>query len=561
MTVPSKSYDYIIVGSGIAGLYAALLAREGGSVLVLTKGSVDDCNTRFAQGGIAAPIGPDDSPQLHLEDTIAAGAGLVDPDAARILAEEAADRIDDLVRFGVPFDTLHGEIALAREGAHSVSRILHAGGDSTGAHMELTLSSVAQQTDLTVLEFTLATEILLEPEEAVGVTFRPALSSAEGSPASARPSTGSGRSVVGIRALDASSGRSTDYACRHLVLATGGAGQLYRVTTNPEVASGNGIALAYRAGAEIMDMEFFQFHPTALRLPDVQPFLISEAVRGEGGILLDTDGVRFMPEYDDGAELAPRDIVTRAILDRMQVTGSDHVLLDVTHLDAARVTAHFPQIYRTCLEHGLDITRQPIPVSPAAHYTMGGIRSNLWGETNIPGLYVCGECACTGVHGANRLASNSLLETVVFAKRVVDRTLQAPGGAAEPVPDAIDLSPPATTEACPEPSRRAPPFSRDALQSLMWEKVGIVRDGDTLSRARAVLSAWHAQMGGRLPAALPPPTDRPSHELADLVVCGRLATEAALIREESRGAHYRSDFPQPRDEWRRHIVFRKGAGS
>ena len=348
------------------------------------------------------------------------------------------------------------------------------------------------------------------------------------------------------------------------MLATGGAGQLYRVTTNPQVASGNGIAIAYRAGAEIMDMEFFQFHPTVLRLPGVQPFLISEAVRGEGGILLDTDGVRFMPEYDDGAELAPRDIVARAILHRMQVTGSDHVLLDVTHLDRAAVTAHFPQIYRTCLEHGLDITRQPIPVSPAAHYTMGGIRSNLWGETNIPGLYVCGECACTAVHGANRLASNSLLETVVFAKRVVDRTLQPPPDSvgAEPVPDAIDLSPPATTEAA-----SGPPLSRDALQSLMWEKVGIVRDGETLSRAGAALSAWHAQMGpdgppsegGRLPATLSTPTDRPSHELADLVVCGRLATEAALIREESRGAHYRSDFPQPRDEWRRHIVFRKGA--
>jgi L-aspartate oxidase len=521
-------YDYIVVGSGIAGLYAALLAREHGTVLVLTKGSVDDCNTRYAQGGIAAPIGPGDSPQLHLDDTIAAGAGLVDPEAARVLAEEAADRIHDLVRFGVPFDTLHGEIALAREGAHSVSRILHAGGDSTGAHIELTLSSVARQTGITVLEFTLATEILLD-----------------GGAARAHGHAPLHRAVGGVRALDARSGRSTDYGCRHLVLATGGAGQLYRVTTNPEVASGNGIALAYRAGAQVMDMEFFQFHPTALRLPGVQPFLISEAVRGEGGILLDSGGARFMPEYDDRAELAPRDIVARAIVDRMQVTGSDHVLLDVTHLDRAAVTAHFPQIYRTCLEHGLDITRQPIPVSPAAHYTMGGIRSNLWGETSISGLYACGECACTGVHGANRLASNSLLETVVFAKRVIDRTVQAPGGAAEAAPDAIDLSPAAAAE--------APPVSREALQSLMWDNVGIVRDGDSLSRARAALRAWDA--------ALPPPTDRPSHELADLVVCGRLVTEAALIREESRGAHYRSDFPEPREEWRRHIVFRGGAGS
>ena len=366
------------------------------------------------------------------------------------------------------------------------------------------------------------------------------------------------KGILGVRGLHTETGEITEYACRHLILATGGAGQLYRVSTNPAVATGNGIALAYRAGAEIMDMEFFQFHPTALRLPGVQPFLISEAVRGEGGVLVDTDGVRFMPEYDDRAELAPRDIVARAILDRMQKTGSDHVLLDVTHLDSARVTARFPQIYRFCLDHGLDITREPIPVSPAAHYTMGGIRTNVWGETSIPGLYACGECACTGVHGANRLASNSLLETVIFAKRVVNRTVEQPGQAAEPASSAIDLSQPAPAEACPacparEPSRRAPPLSRDALQSLMWDHVGIIRNGDTLSRARAALSAWHA--------SLSPPTDRPSHELADLVLCGRLVTEAALIREESRGAHYRSDFPQPREEWRRHIIFRKGAGS
>lgn len=509
-------YDYIIVGSGIAGLYTALQAREHGSVLVLTKGSIEECNTRYAQGGIAAPIGPDDSPQLHLRDTLAAGAGLADEEAARVLTEEAADRIDDLVRLGVPFDTLHGEIALAREGAHSVPRVLHAGGDRTGAHIELTLSSVARVSNITVLEYTLAVEILLED----GV-------------------------VVGLRALDERGGRVIDYACRHLVLATGGAGQLYRVSTNPTVATGDGIALAYRAGAEVRDMEFFQFHPTALRLPGVQPFLISEAVRGEGGILRDVRGHRFMPEYHPLAELAPRDIVARAILDRMQRTGSDHVLLDITHLPAARIITRFPQIYRFCLDHGLDITRQPIPVSPAAHYTVGGIRTNVWGETTIPGIYACGECASTAVHGANRLASNSLLETMVFAKRVIRRTLDSPGGSAEPTPDAIDLSPPVPGE--------APPLSRPALQALMWEQVGIVRDASSLSRAKAVLRAWQATM--------PPPSDRASHELANLLVCARLVTEAALLREESRGAHYRSDFPQPRDEWRRHIVFRKGAGS
>jgi L-aspartate oxidase len=512
----TSSYDYIIVGSGIAGLYAALLAREHGSVLVLTKGSIDDCNTRWAQGGIAAPVGPDDSPEKHLQDTIVAGAGLVDEEAARVLTSEAADRIRDLVRLGVRFDTDHGEVALAREGAHSVPRVLHAGGDSTGMYMELTLSSVARQQGVTVLEYTIATEL----------------------------GTGNREQgwVKGVRALNTQTGGAREYECRSLVLATGGAGQLYRFSTNPQVATGDGIALAYRAGAEIMDMEFIQFHPTALKLPGVQPFLISEAVRGEGGILRDVHGVRFMPEYDERAELAPRDIVARAIRDRMLKTGADHVVLDVTHLEADMVTARFPQIYRFCLDAGLDLTREPIPVSPAAHYTMGGIRTNTWGETTVPGLYACGECACTGVHGANRLASNSLLETVVFAKRVINRTLESPGTSAPETEGAVDLSQ-------SQPVDGPASLSREAIQALMWDDVGIVRDGDGLARAKRTLAGWQSRLEA--------PTDRPSQEAADLLTCGRLATEAALIREESRGAHYRTDFPEPREEWRRHVVFRR----
>ncbi|HET8943153.1 MAG TPA: FAD-binding protein, partial [Dehalococcoidia bacterium] len=285
------------------------------------------------------------------------------------------------------------------------------------------------------------------------------------------------------------------------------------------------------------------FHPTALKLPGVQPFLISEAVRGEGGILRDVKGVRFMPEYDERAELAPRDIVARAIRDRMLKTVSDHVLLDVTHLDADIVAARFPQIYRFCLDAGLDITREPIPVSPAAHYTMGGIRTNTLGETTVPGLYACGECACTGVHGANRLASNSLLETVVFAKRVIDRTLNSPGTSAPETEGAVDLSPAAS------PAGEGEQPSREAIQALMWDSVGIVRDGAGLSQAQSSLAAWQSRMAA--------PTDRPSQEAADLLTCGRLTTEAALIREESRGAHYRTDFPEPREEWRRHVVFRR----
>lgn len=510
---PLAYYDYIIVGSGIAGLYAALLAREHGSVLILTKGSIDECNTKYAQGGIAAAVGQGDSPELHLRDTITAGAGLVDEVAARVLVEEAADRISDLVRFGVPFDTIDGEVALAREGAHSMPRVLHAGGDSTGAHIELSLSSLAQRSRITVLEHCLVTEILVD-----------------------------GGGVEGVQALDCRTNTQERFEGRFLILASGGAGQLYRVSTNPTVATGDGVALAYRAGAEVTDVEFIQFHPTALRMPGVPPFLITEAVRGEGGILRNVRGEPFMSRYHPQAELAPRDVVSRAILMEMERTDSRHVLLDVTHLPASKVASRFPQVYRFCLEHGLDITREPIPVSPAAHYMMGGVRTNIWGETNIRGLLACGEVACTGVHGANRLASNSLLETVVFAKRVIERTLSH-GDVLAPAPDAITLSQAQTGE--------APPLSRVHLQNLMWEKVGIVRSGESLRQARDILSAWHA--------SLPALTDRPSHELANLVVVARLVTEAALMREESRGAHYRSDFPEPSEAWRRHIIFRRHA--
>jgi len=535
----TTSYDYVIIGSGIGGLYAAIQAREHGSVLVVTKGSIDDCNTRWAQGGIAAPIGAGDSAKEHLRDTIEAGAGLVDEEAARVLTSEAAARIEDLVGLGVPFDTSEGEIALAREGAHSQARVLHAGGDSTGAHIELTLASLARQEGIAVLENTIATEIVKGE-----------------APNSARPTSASKRAergVYGIRALNTKMGEASEYSCLHLILATGGAGQMYRVSTNPAVATGDGIALAYRAGAEVTDMEFVQFHPTALRLPGVQPFLISEAVRGEGGTLRDVRDERFMPEYDERAELAPRDVVARAIVDRMAETGADHVLLDVTHLVRGHVIARFPQIYRFCLDAGLDITREPIPVSPAAHYTMGGIRTNVWGETTLAGLYACGECACTGVHGANRLASNSLLETVVFAQRVIQRTVEAPGGSAPGTPGALDISDPAASESGPP--------AREAVQSLMWDNAGIVREAGGLAQAKAALSAWDGALTrerseGDPRVAL---TDRAGLELRDLILCSRLVAEAALLREESRGAHYRTDFPEAREDWRRHLVFRRGA--
>jgi L-aspartate oxidase len=511
-------YDYIIVGSGIAGLYIALLAMKRGSVLILTKGSIDDCNTKYAQGGIAAAMGREDSPELHFKDTMAAGGGLCDAEAVRILTEEAADCIADLIKFGVPFDTLDGEITLTREAAHSVPRIMHAGGDATGEHIEVTLSRHVRSSPIRVLENCLVSKILVQ-----------------------------GSKVIGVKSLDCHTGSVEEYSCRFLILATGGAGRLFKYTTNSDVVTGDGIALAFQAGAEISDMEFFQFHPTVLRLPGVAPFLISEAVRGEGGILRNVEGHRFMPDYAAEAELATRDIVARSIVYEMKKTHSDRVFLDVTHLPSRLITTRFPHIYRFCQEHGLDITKGLISVAPAAHYLMGGVKVNSWGEANIPGLFAAGETACTGVHGANRLASNSLLESVVFGRRIVQRTEVAASSESRQ-PSAVSR-PYSLPER--EPSPTAPPLNLPNLQSLMWDKVGIIRSGQSLEEAASILATWQS--------LLPQPSDRPIYELNNLVLCARLMTEAALLREESRGAHFRTDFPRTSPEWQRHIVFRENA--
>ena len=513
-----KRYDYVIVGSGIAGLYTALLAKEQGSVLVITKGDIDDCNTKHAQGGIAAAIGRSDSPDLHFRDTVGVGDGLCDEEAAHILTDEASDRITDLVNFGVPFDTSSGEIALAMEAAHSRPRILHAGGDATGEHIELTLSQQVRSSPIQVLEDCLATELVVE-----------------------------GGVVRGVKALDCRTGSTEQFDCRFLILATGGAGQLFKFNTNSAVATGDGIALAFGAGAKIVDMEFFQFHPTALRLPGVTPFLISEAVRGEGGMLRNSSGYRFMTDYAPDGELAPRDVVARSIVYEMQKTGTDRVFIDVTHLPARVITARFPHIYSFCREHGLDITRDLIPVAPAAHYMMGGVKTNSWGETSIAGLFAAGEVACTGVHGANRLASNSMLEVVAFGKRIIERTRNGAG-----VDTSDDRNGGAVCRSLGrvEVSLDLPAPSLSALQQLHWDKVGIIRDKDGLTEAAATLAGWQQ--------CLPQPTDRPSYELSNLVLTGRLVTEAALYREESRGAHFRFDFPKNSPEWQRHIVFTAG---
>jgi len=508
------AYDYIIVGSGIAGLYSALLARKYGSVLIVTKASIEECNTRFAQGGIAAAVGAGDSPELHFKDTMAAGAGLSDETMVSILASEAALRITDLIEFGVPFDTIEGEVALTLEAAHSLPRILHAGGDATGRYIEETLSARVRSAGIPVAEHCLATKIIVE-----------------------------GGRASGLETLSTATGQHESYTCRHLILASGGAGQLFSLTTNPSVATGDGVALAYEAGADIMDMEFFQFHPTALKLPGVPVFLISESVRGEGGILRNNEGRRFMADYAPKGELAPRDVVSRAIVSEMNKTGADHVYLDVTHLPSTLVLARFPQIYHHCLDQGLDITKDLIPVAPAAHYMIGGVRVNAWGASSVAGLYAAGEVSCTGVHGANRLASNSLLEVLVFSHRIIENSVDRgqPLAMAPAQRRRLAEVKPGAVVSLPEKAE---------IQEIMWRYAGIVRDGAGLAEVAAKLAAWQA--------AAATPSIREGYELQHLITCGRLMTEAALYREESRGSHFRADFPWTSEKWRRHIVISSG---
>lgn len=508
--------DFIIVGAGVAGLRAAIgLAQNGARVFVVTKEALAESNTHYAQGGIAVAISGDEDVALHLEDTVNAGDGLVHREAARVLVEKGPRRVDELLRWGTGFDRENGRLMLTREGAHSRNRILHAHGDATGAEIARSLLRHARAIHrIDLREWTTTVDLLMDNGEVAGVT------------------------------LFDRQGRTQQVQARAVLLASGGAGQVYSDTTNPAVATGDGIAMAWRAGAEIADMEFYQFHPTALSLPGVPRFLLSEALRGEGAYLRNAQGERFMQRYHPLQELAPRDVVARAITrEGIGARGEAlPVFLDMRHVTSIDPVTRFPGISKFLADHGLDLRRDLIPVRPAAHYLMGGIRTDVHGRTSLPRLFAAGEAACTGVHGANRLASNSLLEGLVFGARAAEAM---EGTAPQPSPPALETQPPESARSATE-SLAA---TREQLQRIMWEQAGLLRDAEGLRAAQRELAAIN----------LPDSPDRQSLELRNLHALGELIVASALAREESRGAHYRNDFPH-RDDARfaKHSVVVRG---
>jgi len=508
-----RETDFVVVGAGIAGLRASVELASAGRVLCLAKREVTESNTQYAQGGIAAALSDDDEVSLHLDDTLKAGDGLCNQAAAHILVEEGPARIEELIEWGTQFDRTGAKIAFTREGAHSRSRVLHAHGDSTGREIgrALYLKARAQEA-IEFREFEFTTEILIRDGRAVGVNV-----------------------------LD-KDGHLHEIHASSVLLATGGLGQVYSDTTNPQVATGDGVAMAFRAGAQISDMEFVQFHPTALYLKGAPRFLLSEALRGEGGYLRNLELQRFMRKYHEMAELAPRDVVARAIAHELEITKRPDavVYLDLTHLNAEKVRKRFPTIYSTCMRYNIDIADELVPIRPAAHYAMGGVRTDLDGRSSIPGVYAAGEVACTGVHGANRLASNSLLEGLVYGARAA-RTMR------EEMQSLVRASPVAkpTVESNGNPGEIEQFIQK--VQSIMWQRVAVVRDGKVLKQVVADLTAMKPQ--------LPKSTDRRRHEAANILEAGLLIARSALAREESRGAHYRVDFPIKNDrKFNKHSV-------
>ncbi|MFD5336741.1 L-aspartate oxidase [Streptomyces hawaiiensis] len=522
----SIAADVVVVGSGVAGLTAALRCEAAGlRTVVVTKARLDDGSTRWAQGGIAAALGDGDTPEQHLDDTLVAGVGLCDEDAVRLLVTEGPDAVRRLIETGARFDESEGELALTREGGHHRRRIAHAGGDATGAEISRALVEAVRARGMRTVENALVLDLLTDAEgRTAGVTLHV---------------MGEGQHD-GVGAVHAPA----------VVLATGGMGQVFSATTNPSVSTGDGVALALRAGAEVSDLEFVQFHPTVLFLgPDAegQQPLVSEAVRGEGAHLVDADGVRFMVGQHELAELAPRDIVAKGITRRMQELDAEHMFLDARHFGAEMWEHRFPTILAACRAHGIDPVTTPVPVAPAAHYASGGVRTDSHGRTTVPGLYACGEVACTGVHGANRLASNSLLEGLVYAERIAADI--AANGLHARVPQ------PVSHPEIPEhPLQSAE--ARFTIQRIMTSGAGVLRSAGSLTEAADRLQRLHtdarealAENGKTAEAGVD------TWEATNLLCVARVLVAAALLREETRGCHWREDRPERDDTtWRRHIV-------
>jgi L-aspartate oxidase len=503
--------DVVVIGSGIAGLSFAIKVAKYGSVALITKKSRPESSTNWAQGGIAAVFGEDDSPALHMEDTLVAGAGLCHPDAVDVLVREGPERVRELMQMGVDFTRESGDLSLGLEGGHSRRRIVRAD-DLTGREIERALLAAASAAGIVIYENHQAVDLLTATD----------------------PGT-LGERCCGVLVLDTDTGEMEPFLARAVMLATGGCGQVYRHTTNPSIATGDGVAMAYRAGARVANMEFIQFHPTALYPARERTFLISEAVRGEGAVLRRRDGSTFMEGYHPLASLAPRDVVARAIDREMKRTGDPFVLLDCSAIAEHEIRERFPNILRETAERGTDMLREPLPVVPAAHYLCGGVLTDTYGRTSVPGLYAAGETACTGVHGANRLASNSLLEAVVFAHRAAERLGPQLQVARQLQPHAV-----------PVPTGRAQPegvllvHDREEIRNVMWDLVGIVRSDERLAVAEARLRQISLHVNG-IWAESAPTADLV--ELRNVIQAALLVVRCAILRKESRGLHYTIDHP------------------
>ena len=511
MSEKNEHVDYLILGAGIAGLRAAIELADAAHVLVLTKGEIYESSTEHAQGGIAAALADDDEVYLHLQDTLQAGDGLCREDAVQILVEQGPREIKKLIDWGMEFDREGTKLAFTREGAHSRSRVLHAHGDSTGAQiLRALMVKVKTLPNIEIRPHTFVTDLLLD-----------------------------GAKVGGVNYIDVKASRLRTIEAHSVVLATGGIGQVYKETTNPDVACGDGVAIAYRSGALLSDLEFIQFHPTALYAKGAPRFLLSEALRGEGGVLRNIDLHRFMSHYHEAGELAPRDVVSRAIVMEMRKTGTEFVYLDLTGLKEEHVKNRFPRIYATCLQYGLDITADLLPVRPAAHYAMGGVATDLNGKTSLDGLYAAGEVASTGVHGANRLASNSLLEGLVFGARAGASARRHPGhsqlNVAAAKPKVNKSADGRLADSSSTASNSDIPRVVNSLRGILWDQVGIIREQAALAEAVRQLE--------ELTLPEPVPSDRQCHEARNMLTVARLIASSAMARRESRGAHYRTDMP------------------